>query len=799
MSCPLVPQSTPAFGSVQSAPMTETLLTQMKSPAVVGKPIPRLDAEAKVRGEARYADDLAFAGMLHAKAIRSDRAHARIVRLDLADVAAHPQVACTATVTDIPGKNCVPIIFPDMPLLADGVVRYVGEPIALVAAETRGAAEEAALLAHVTYEDLPAVFEPLDAVAPDAPRVATPEGVGAGVEEGNVFNHLVTRKGDVAQGFAHADVIVEGEYRVGYQEHAYLEPQGVIVVPEDDGVVVYGTLQCPFYVQSAVATVLGVPFSKVRVVQSVTGGGFGGKEDVPSHLAAMAAVLAWKSRRPVKLVLPRDEDIATTSKRHPGLIRYRTGAKNDGTLTAVEVEFYYNAGAYQTLSSAVLWRGLVHAPGPYRVPHVKVDGYSVATNTLPCGAFRGFGSPQVIFAHESQMDELARRLGMDPLELRERNALREGDETATGQALMESVGLTACIARAKELSGWEAKKREVAAFNRRERFKRRDLGASTVMYGVGMGAKAPLLDKAGAYLKLEADGSVTLAVGTTEMGQGALTVLAQIAAAGLGVPVEAVQLTPVDTSRVPDSGPTVASRTTTIQGMAVLDAARKLRERVEDAVRHMFACPEFTIEGRLFCIPGEPPRRVDLGEVSRWMWTHNWDLGATGWAEGRPVDWDPATGQGNAYFVYSYACHIALVEVDLLTGETHVAGFWAVHDSGKIVNPATARGQVAGGIAQGIGYALLEELVSAEGRIPYPSFTAYHIPTAPDMPEELGIEFVEALYAGGPFGAKGLGEVPLMASHAAVANALSAAAGRRLRAYPAIPERVLRLLEGQPG
>lgn len=759
----------------------------------VGRSAPRPDAEAKVRGEARYADDLSFPGMLHGKAIRSDRPHARIRALDLSAVEAHPEVACVVTPEDIPGENVVPIIYRDMPLVAEGVVRYVGEPIALLAAETREAAEEAALLARVSYEDLPAAFDPREAAAPTAPQVAVP----AAAERGNVFNHMRIRTGDVARGFAEADVIVEGEYEVDYQEHAYLEPQGVIAIPEEGGMAIYGSLQCPFYVQNAVAAVLGLPLSKVRIVQTATGGGFGGKEDVPSHLAAMAAALAWKARRPVKLVLDRAEDIATTSKRHPGFIRYRTGAKRDGTLTAVEVEFYYNAGAYQTLSSAVLWRGLVHAPGPYRIPHVKVDGYAVATNTVPCGAFRGFGSPQVIFAHESQMDELARRLGMDPLELRARNALREGDRTATGQLLQESVGLGRCVARARELSSWEERKREVAAYNRREKFRRRGLGVSTVMYGVGMGAKAPLLEKAGAYLKLEADGSVTLAVGTTEMGQGALTVLSQIAAEGLGLPVELVQVVPVDTSRVPDSGPTVASRTTTVQGMAVLDAARKLRARIEDAVREMFSCPSFTIEGRLFCLPGPPPRQVDMAEVARWMWTHNWDMGAAGWAEGRPVDWDPETGHGNAYFVYSYACHVAIVEVDLLTGEAQVVRFWAVHDSGKIVNPETARGQVVGGIAQGIGYALLEELQSREGRILYPSFSAYHIPTSCDVPE-VEVEFVEEPYSGGPFGAKGLGEVPLMASHAAVANALSAATGARLRAYPAIPERVLRLLAEAP-
>ncbi|MGY4707027.1 xanthine dehydrogenase family protein molybdopterin-binding subunit [Candidatus Bipolaricaulota sp. J31] len=758
---------------------------------VVGRTVPRLDAEAKVRGEARYADDLSFPGMLYGKAIRSTVPHARIVRLDLSRVIAHPEVLCVVTPADIPGENVVPVIYRDMPLLAADVVRYVGEPIALLAAETREAAYRAAELAEVEYEELPAVFDPLEAIKPGAPRVAVPEAA----EAGNVFNHLVIRKGDVGKGFAEADVIVEGEYRTGYQEHVYIEPQGVIAVPEDGGMAIYGTLQCPFYVQSAVATVLGLPLSRVRVVQTATGGGFGGKEDVPSQLAAMAAVLAWAARRPVKVVYDREEDIETTSKRHPAVIRYRTGAKRDGTLVAVEVEFYYNAGAYQTLSSAVLWRGLIHAAGPYRIPNVKVDAYSVATNTVPCGAFRGFGSPQVIFAHESQMDELARHLGMDPLELREKNALRVGDRTATDQLLTESVGLPDAIRRARKLSRWDELRREIEDFNRREPFRRRGLGISTVMYGVGMGAKAPLLDKAGAYVKAEADGSVTVAVGNTEMGQGALTVLAQVAAEALGVRIGDVRLAPVDTSRVPDSGPTVASRTTTVAGAAVLDAARKLRARIEAAAREFLGTDEVEIADSKVWPRGEPEKAMPLSEVTHWMWAHNWDMGATGWAEGAPVDWDPETGLGKAYFVYAYACHIAEVEVDLLTGEARVRRFWAVHDSGKIVNPALARGQVAGGVAQGIGYALMEHLPSERGKIEG-TLMVYRIPTAADMPEELVIDFVEAPYSGGPYGAKGIGEVPLMASHAAVANAISHAVGARLREYPALPERVLALVRG---
>ncbi|MEM3485698.1 MAG: molybdopterin cofactor-binding domain-containing protein, partial [Candidatus Methanomethyliaceae archaeon] len=300
--------------------MAKVLVREAARTQVVGQGVPRLDAEAKVKGQARYADDLSFPGMLYGKAIRSERPHARIRRLDLSRVLAHPKVVCVVTAKDIPGRNCVPIIYEDMPLLAEEIVRYVGEPIALLAAETREDAEEAARLASIEYEDLPAVFDPLEALRPGAPQVAVPTAA----ERGNLFNHMVIRKGDVAKGFAEADVIVEGEYRVGYQEHAYLETQGVIAVPEENGIAVYGTLQCPFYVQRAVAAVLGLPLSRVRIVQTATGGGFGGKEDVPSQVAAMAAVLAWRSGRPVKIVFDREEDILTTSKRHPAIVRYKT-------------------------------------------------------------------------------------------------------------------------------------------------------------------------------------------------------------------------------------------------------------------------------------------------------------------------------------------------------------------------------------------------------------------------------------------------------------------------------------------
>ncbi len=744
---------------------------------LIGAGIARPDAVDKVRGEARFVDDLAFPGMLFAKVIRSPHPHARILRVDLTDVLAHPGVVVTVVAEEVPGENVVHVIFDDQPALARDVVRYIGEPVALLAAEDRRSAEEAARKAKVDYEPLPAVVDPEEALLPGAPVVA----VSAAAEKGNLFNAFAIRNGDVDEGLRQADVVVHGEYRTGYQEHAYIETQGAIAVPDEHGAMaVYGSLQCPFYVQGAVAKALGLPLAKVRIVQTATGGAFGGKEDVPSHLCTLVALLAWKARRPVKLVLDRREDVLTTSKRHPAVVRYTSGATKDGRLTAVRVEFVYNAGAYQTLSSAVLWRGVVTAPGPYRVPHVDIVGRSAATNTVPCGAFRGFGSPQVIFPHEAQMDLLAEKLGIDRVEIRRRNALQPGDVSPVGQPLDASVGAAETVERAGQIAGWEKRLRAVEEHNARSPDRRRGLGVASVVYGVGMGCRSSFLDKAGAYLKLEADGSVTVAVGTVEMGQGHSVVLLQIAAEALGIPLERIHLAPADTSRVPDSGPTVASRGTILSALAIQDGARRLRERIEEVAASLG-------------IHVEDASR-ELPRIARAFFLQTLDPAVEGWAHAEPTPWDPEKGQRKAYFAYAYATHVAEVEVDPVTGEVSVEDFIAVHDSGKVLNRQTASGQVEGGIAQGIGYAVTEEIATKGGELLARGLTTYRIPTVRDVAPHVEVEFVEALYAGGPHGAKGLGEVPLMASHAAVALAVAHAIGRPVAAYPLSPERTRALV-----
>jgi CO/xanthine dehydrogenase Mo-binding subunit len=590
--------------------------------------------------------------------------------------------------------------------------------------------------------------------------------------------HWKVRRGEAKVAFSRSDlVVVEGTYRTPYQEHAYIEANGMIAMPDGlGGVVVHGSMQCPFYVQKAVASALGCDLSQARIVQTVTGGGFGGKEDAPSAPGAQAALLAMATGRPVRLILSREEDMAVMSKRHPARIDVRLGATREGHLFAAEVDYMLDGGAYATLSPVVLFRGTVHACGPYRVPNVRVDARVVRTHKVPCGAFRGFGEPQVVFALESALDLLAERLEMDPLELRGRNALSEGDETVTGQVLRSSVGFREVLHKVAEAADWK-RKREM--FARDSGPVRRGIGLAACHYGVGLGAMGKHLNPAGASVVVAADGSVTVAVGTTEIGQGMVTVLTQIAAEALGCPPELVRVVEPDTSRVPDSGPTVASRTTVMSGNAIRDAAAKIRDAMEPVIA------DSGLEWReavALCV------RQQVG------------LAAHGWAVPPETTFDLGTGQGDAYVCYSWSANVVEVEVDIETGETRVLRVHSGHDVGRVINPTTGEGQVEGGVVQGLGYALVEEHALDGGRILNDQFSTYIIPTSLDTPDVRSI-LVEHPFAWGPYGAKGLGETPIIAVAPAVTAAIAHAAGVRLHEIPATPERVFRALraKAEPG
>jgi len=726
--------------------------------------MPRVDARAKVTGAALYVDDFVLSGMLHARPVLARVPHATLRRLDWEKAAAEPGVHAVVTAKDIPGKNDIGVVRPGHPLLAVDRVRYVGEVLALCVAETPEQARAAAAKVRAAYDALPAVTSVEEALAEGAPVIHP---------EGNVALRFRVRKGDAEQAMRQADVVVERTFRTGAQEHIYLETQGAVVEPQEDGVVVYGSLQCPFYVQKGVANVLGLPLSAVRVVQLTTGGGFGGKEDVPTEICAMAALCAVKTRRPVKLILDREEDILRTSKRHPIVVHYRLGAMSDGRFVAAEVDVKGDCGAYLSLSPVVLWRSTVHATGPYVIPNVKVDTTGLYTNLPPSGAFRGFGAPQVAVAHEGIVDDMARTLGMDPIDLRLKNALHVGAELPTGAILEESAPLRETLVAARERAMWDTKRATLPTDGPR----RRGIGVACMHYGVSLGSKGWHLDASGALVQVHQDGSVSVAIGGTEMGQGAKTAMALIAAEALGCDVGDVRILPTDTTLVPDSGPTVASRTTVMSGNAVLDACTKLRARL-DPIRDELVRS------------GQP---ASFRDVARVAYSRNAELQATGWFAAPPSTYDDETGQGSAYFVYAFATHIAEVEVETRTGEVRVLRMTCAHDVGRAISRDGVEGQVEGGVLQGIGFARFEDFKNVRGEILTSNLTTYIIPTAADAPE-VDVVLIEEPWSKGPFGAKGIGEPSLIPAAAAVANAVSHALGRPVSEIPLTPERVWRLL-----
>jgi CO/xanthine dehydrogenase Mo-binding subunit len=716
----------------------------------VGRNVLRKEGVEKVSGTAHYIDDFTFPGMLHGRTIRSTIPSGSIV-----DVRPHLTPGLTiVNYRDIPGRNVVALIDVDQPCLAEREIRHFAEPIVLLAHEDRDALLAADV--HIDYHHTTPNYDP------QASTVS--------------FKNVAIEKGNIEKGFAAADVIVDGEYRCGHQEQLYIETNGVIAVPGVDGeITVYGSMQCPYYVHRALKVVLDLPDKKVRVVQTETGGGFGGKEEYPSMIACHAALLARKSGRPVKLVYDRVEDMVATTKRHPAVIRHRTGVRRDGRLTAIDIDAVFDGGAYATLSAVVLSRGMIHASGPYRCDHVRIRGRATMTNTPPNGAFRGFGAPQSQFAAEVHMDRIAERLGLDPVRVREINALRPGDTTATGQRLGKDCSALAVLREAvkrtdfKRKRRWYARLKPRAPLSRRSQRNRverealaerkvRGIGLSLFFHGSGFtgGGEVKLASKAS--LALTSRG-VRIHVASTEIGQGTRTMHAQIVADTLGLPYDAVEVNAADTSEVPDSGPTVASRTCMVVGRILQRCAEEMRERL----------------GRL-----EP--REYLRRHGPLVITKEYE---------RPskMSWDDATYRGDAYGTYGWACDIVELEVDADTWEVKPVEFTTVHEIGKAIHPLLAIGQVEGGSAQGLGYALLEDVVMRDGRMANAQLTNYIIPTTLDTPK-MHVVVLENPYPHGPFGAKGVGEMPIDGPAPAVINALRHA-GFDLREIPATPERIM--------
>jgi CO/xanthine dehydrogenase Mo-binding subunit len=751
--------------------------------SVVGKKVTRVDAHEKIDGSAKYVDDLAFEEMLFAKMVCSTIPSGRIKKIDKSRALKLKGVAAVLTAEDITGLNKIGCVVDDQPLLAADIVRFAGEPLAIVAAETRAIAEEAADLVDIEYEPLEPVLNVDESFA---------EKIKVHPKGNTVCHYKIRKGGDIDDAFSKSHAVFEKTFTINYQEHLYLETQGCIAMPENGGITVYASIQCPFYVQGAVATALGLPFSKVRIIQCVVGGGFGGKEDVPSEYAAKAALLAYILKKPVKLILDRAQDLMVSSKRHPMKMEYKVGVTRKGKINALKVRALADSGAYTTLSTVVLFRTSVHFGGPYVIPNVHGDIIGLYTNRVPCGAYRGFGTPQVIYAMESMINIICNEMGFDPFEFRRNNALKKGALSITSHKIKESCGLIDTIDKARKESDYDKRKKEFDKWNA-DPSKRtlKGLGVSSIFYGMNLGAKGWSFDKAGSHIQISRDGSITLCVGNVEMGQGAKTVLAQIAAEALGCEVSAINFTNADTNVIPDSGPTVASRTTVMSGNALLDAANKLRKKLIAAAAEVLkirANQVMAKHGRFYSIK-DSHQFITFGDLARKCYFDNIGLSEMGFYVSPKVEYDMQYGQGEPYYVYSYATAVSEVEVDKKTGDIRVNKMTCAHDVGCVINPMLASAQVEGGVAQGVGYAIMENMVSEKGHIKTLGLSTYVIPTTRDFPEVKSI-FVEDKSKDGPYGAKGLGEPSLMPVVASVVNAVSNAAGHQFDHVPVLPERV---------
>jgi CO/xanthine dehydrogenase Mo-binding subunit len=744
-------------------PQTRNMLTE-----IVGKPVPRKEGRSKVTGAARYVDDLRMPDMLYGATVRSPVARGRIRSITFGEGIAWDEFV-VVTAKDIPGENAVALILLDQPYLASEFVNHAEEPVLLLAHEDKHLLERARRAVKIDIEPLPPVFTLADALA----RKEIVWG------EDNVFKSYLVDKGNVDEVWTQADFVVEGEYSTGAQEQLYIETNGVIAVANaEDGVTVWGSMQCPYYVHKALLKLFALPPERVRVVQCETGGGFGGKEEYPSMIGGHAALLSWKAGgRPVKIIYDRAEDMVATTKRHPSLTRHRTAVTRDGKLLGMEIEFVVDGGAYATLSAVVLSRGTIHAAGPYYCPNIRISSRAVATNVPPHGAFRGFGAPQSIFALERQMDKVAHAVGLSPAEFRRRNFIREGQTTATGQVIREPVDMAGLLERALTLTDYEAKRERFARENEaRGATVKRGIGFASFMHGAGFTGSGEDYLKSIVGAEADAEGRVRVLAASTEIGQGTNTIFAQIASAALKLDYDLIEMAQPDTGNVPDSGPTVASRTCMIVGKLVESAALGLRQSLRGAG---LLADEYT--------------EADWREACRRYIERYGALKSFSQYKPPPgVRWDDEKYEGDAYGAFAWAVYVAEVTVDTLTYETRVDDFVAVQEVGKVVHPILAAGQIEGGVAQAIGFALYENVVWQDGRMVNNGMTNYVMPTSADLPP-IRVHFEEQPYQYGPAGgAKGIGELPLDGGAPAILNAIEHATGISFTHVPLMPEALMR-------
>jgi len=735
----------------------------------VGRSPGRRDGADKVTGRARYLDDLNFPNQLWGRTVRAQTARGRILGIEF-DPAFDWTGITRVTAKDIPGENVIALIVDDQPCLADTLINHAEEPIALLACADRERLEEALAHVFVQVEELPPLLDP-------------------GLSE-KVFKKIRIEQGDLDAEMARADRIVEGTYRVGHQEQMYLEPNAIAAVPrEDGGVTIYGSMQCPFYIHRALQRLLALPEDRIAVIQVVTGGGFGGKEEYPSILSGHAALLARKSGLPVKMIYQRDEDVAATTKRHPAVMKYRTGVSAAGEFLAAEIEIVMDGGAYVTLSPVVASRAVLHAAGAYRWKAARIDCKVVQTNTPPNGAFRGFGVPQALFAMETHLERIALLLGLDPLAVRRKNAYLLGDTTPTGQRLTSSVSALEVLDAVAARSGYAEKRVRYAQDTGQ---KRRGIGLSLALHGAGFTGAGEDRLKARAGVELTATGARVLSI-ATEIGQGTITIFAQMAADALGLSPDQIEVAEPDTSKVPDSGPTVASRTCMVVGGTVTRAAQALSRLLCAYVAESFAAQNVRCELGVFH-SGARPLATFSAVAERYL-RERGPLSCLEQYESPPgVHFDEIAYRGDAYPCYAWAATSVEVEVDLDTYQVSLLDVICAAEIGRAIHPVLCEGQLEGGTVQALGYALLEEQLYQDGRVVNTRLQNYLIPTALDVPK-LSTILLENPYPQGPYGAKGLGELPMDGPAPAVAAAVLHAIGVLIPQLPISPERILQALD----
>ena len=735
----------------------------MNSDRIVGNSVPRKEGRDKVTGRSQYVDDMVLPNMLFGATVRSQIPRGRIKKITFGPGVSWDEFVIVSA-EDIPGKNCISLIEDDQPCLASEFVNHPEEPILLLAHPNRYLLSKAVEAVSVEYDPLPAIFT----IEESERRAEIIWG------EDNIFKTYLIEKGDVDGVWEKAAYIVEGEYTTGAQEQLYIENNGMIATFDGtQGITVWGSLQCPYYVHNALMALCNLPAEKVRVVQKETGGAFGGKEEYPSMIAAHAALLAIKSGKPVKIIYDRMEDMAATTKRHPSRTRQRTAVSRDGKILGGEIEFTIDGGAYATLSSVVLSRGAIHAGGPYHWPSVRIRAKAVATNAPPHGAFRGFGAPQSLFAMERHMDRIAQTVGLSPVEIRRRNFLQLGQTTTTEQVVREPISLGKLLDRALDASDYHSKKQRFANHNESDTT-RKGMGIAAFLHGAGFTGSGERYLSSVVGVEGCADGSVRVLVSSTEFGQGTNTVLSQIAAEALSLPYENVSMVQPDTQQVPNSGPTVASRTVMVVGKLVQSAALGIKQTLisSNLLSESYTAEEFRAACQHYV--------SEHGQFRSWSRYEAPD----------GIFWDDQKYRGEAYAAFAWAVYIAEVTVDLTTYGVSVDDFVALQEVGRVLHPLLARGQIIGGIAQGIGFSLYEKVVWQNGRMQNGQMTNYIMPTSADLPP-IRVFFEELGNIYGAYGAKGIGELPMDGPAPAIVNAVEDALGIHFDSVPLLPEDIM--------